>query len=96
MTREILELTASPGLTISLSAKGSSDPDGDSLVYKWSFYKEPSSCEESVVIQNESSQSASLVVPRGASGTTIHIILELHDTGSPNLYAYRRVIINVN
>jgi hypothetical protein len=23
------------------------------------------------------------------------VILELHDNGSPNLYAYRRVIINV-
>lgn len=95
-SRQILQVSASAGSTIALSAAGSSDPDGDSLVYSWSFYKEPGSYEGSVSIQNESSQSTSLAIPSDASGKTIHIILELHDNGSPNLYAYRRVIINVS
>ena len=30
-----------------------------------------------------------------APGETLHLILELHDTGFPNPYADRRVIINV-
>ena len=94
-TRQVLEISASPGSTVALSAHGSSDPDDDSLVYAWSFYKDPSSCKVSVSIENESSQSASVVVPSDAGGKTIHIILELHDNGSPNLYAYRRVIIDV-
>ncbi len=34
-------------------------------------------------------------IPSNASGKNIHMILEIHDNGSPNLYAYRRVIINV-
>ena len=94
-TRQVLQVAASAGSTVSLSAAGSSDPDGDLLNYAWSFYKEPGSYEGDVSIQNESAQSASVTVPSDASGTTIHIILELYDSGSPNLYAYRRVIINV-
>jgi len=94
-TKQVLEVSASAGSSRTLSAKGSSDPDDDSLVYSWSFYKEPSSYKGSVSIQNQSSQSASMTIPVNARGKTIHIILELHDNGTPNLYAYRRVIINV-
>lgn len=46
-------------------------------------------------IQNKSSKSTSVTIPSNAGGKNIHIILELYDNGSPNLYAYRRVIINV-
>ena len=94
-TRQVLQVSASAGSTVALSATGSSDPDGDSLVYSWSFYKEPSSYSGSVSIQNKSSKSASVTIPSNARGKTMHIILELHDNGSPNLYTYRRVIINV-
>ncbi|MBN2437251.1 MAG: DUF1593 domain-containing protein [Deltaproteobacteria bacterium] len=94
-TRQVLEVSASAGSTVALSAAGSSDPDGDSLVYAWSFYQEPSSYDGAVSIENSSSASATVTIPSNAGGKNIHIILELHDDGSPNLYAYRRVIINV-
>ena len=94
-TRQVLEVSAAPGSTVVLSADGSSDPDGDSLVYLWSFYQEPSSYSGAVSIKNSSSVSAAMTIPSNAGGKNIHIILELHDNGSPNLYAYRRVIINV-
>ena len=71
------------------------DPDGDSLIYSWSFYKEPSSYSGSVSIKNSSSASSTVAIQSNASGKNIHMILEIHDNGSPNLYAYRRVIINV-
>jgi hypothetical protein len=48
-----------------------------------------------VNIQGDSSESATVAIPSDARGKTMHLILELHDTGSPGLYAYRRVIINV-
>ncbi len=94
-TRQILEVSASPGSSIALSAAGSSDPDNNSLTYKWSYYNEPCSYSGSVNIQNSTSASATVAIPSNAGGKTIHIILELHDNGSPNLYAYRRVIISV-
>jgi hypothetical protein len=94
-SRRVLEVTASVGSSVTLDARGSSDPDDDSLVYSWSFYKEPSSYDESVTIESREDASATVSVPPNASGKDIHIILEVHDDGSPNLYAYRRVIIDV-
>lgn len=94
-SRQVLEISASPGSSVSLNTDGSSDPDGDSLNYSWSFYKEPSSYDGEVKIQNNSSSSATVEIPSDAAGKNIHIILELHDSGSPSLYAYRRVIFNV-
>ena len=94
-SRRVLEVSASPGSSVTLSADDSSDPDNDSLTYSWSFYKEPSSYKESVTIEDPSSPAVRVSVPSNASGKRIHIILEVHDDGAPNLYAYRRVILNV-
>jgi hypothetical protein len=65
------------------------------MTYSWFFYQEPSSYHESVEIEDPSSTTAMVTFPSNASGKTIHIILEIHDDGAPHLYAYRRVIINV-
>ena len=48
-----------------------------------------------MTIENGASASATVSVPSNASGKRIHIVLEVLDDGAPNLYAYRRVIINV-
>jgi hypothetical protein len=94
-TRKVLEVAAASGSTVKLDANGSSDPDKKALNYAWSFYKEPSSYDGDVKIQNASSPAATVSIPSNAGGRSIHVILELHDNGSPNLYAYRRVIIHV-
>lgn len=95
-TRQVLKTTASAGSSLELSAAGSTDPDGNTLTYSWTFYKEPSSYDGTVTIQNSSSSSTNVEIPKEARGKTIHVILEIHDNGTPNLYAYRRMIINVN
>jgi len=94
-SKKVLQVSASPRSTVDLNADGSSDPDGDSLSYVWAVYTEPSSYEGSVSIQGSTSSTATVSVPSDAGGKTIHVILTLRDDGSPNLYAYRRVIINV-
>lgn len=94
-SRQVLYVSAVPGSNVTLDAAGSSDPDSDSLIYNWSFYDEPSSYDGSVAIDNSSSPTAKLVIPEDAAGMNLHIILEIHDSGTPNLHAYRRVIINV-
>ncbi len=91
----VMYLNASSGSSVSLNANGSSDPDGDNLSYAWSYYSEPSSYGGSVTINNSSSSNATVQVPSNASGRSIHVILTLRDNGSPNLYEYRRVVINV-
>jgi hypothetical protein len=94
-SRRVLEITASAGEEIKLNAANSSDPDGHTLNYSWLFYKEPGSYKGSVEIPNATGQQAKLVIPEDARGKSIHIILEIHDNGTPNLYAYRRLIIYV-
>ena len=94
-SRKVLEISVASGATVDLSTKGSSDPDGDQLNRIWSFYREPSSFKGEVVVQNANTLSASVVVPDGAGGKNIHLVLELFDDGSPSLVAYRRVILNV-
>jgi hypothetical protein len=93
--RSVLALPASAGSQLVLDAAGSSDPDADGLSYSWLFYAEASSYAGAVTIENATNASATLSVPKDAAGKTIHIVLELHDDGAPNLYAYRRLIVSV-
>ena len=94
-TKNVLAISASAGSSVPLSAAGFSDPDKNALAYKCSYYKEPSSYNGTVTVKNSASASATVAVPSNATGKMLHIILELRDNGSPNLYAYRRVIITV-
>jgi hypothetical protein len=94
-TKAVLQISATAGSNIVLSAAGSSDPDGNTLAYSWMYYNEPSSYRGTVNIQNSSFATATVAIPPDTGGKTIHVILQLYDSGSPSLYAYRRVIINV-
>ncbi len=94
-SRKVLELSAAPGSQVKLDAAGSSDPDQNSLIFNWSFYQEPSSYTGEVKLEKATSSATTVAIPADASGKRLHVILELHDHGLPNLYAYRRVIINV-
>ncbi|MCA9127242.1 MAG: DUF1593 domain-containing protein [Planctomycetales bacterium] len=94
-SRKVLEVSAEPDSEVTLSALGSSDPDGNTLSYSWSFYKEASSYQGDLKPKNPTDAVATVTIPKNASGKTVHIILEIHDDGKPSLYAYRRVIINV-
>ena len=92
-SRRVLEIVANAGSTVKLTAAGSSDPDRNPLTYVWSVYEEPGTYKNPVSINDRSSSAATVGIPADAGGKNIHVILELRDNGSPNLYAYRRVII---
>lgn len=94
-SRSVLLVSASAGADLTLDAAGSSDPDSDELTYAWSFYAEPSSYAGQVTLQNATSAAVTLRVPADAAGKTLDVVLQLHDDGTPNLYAYRRVIVSV-
>ena len=81
---------------MNLSAKGTSDPDGDSLTYRWWQYKEAGTFEGTVEIQNAENQDASFIIPDNAvKEKTIHIICEVKDNGNPQLTRYQRVIVEI-
>ncbi len=94
-TKQVLEMSAISGATLILNAGGSFDPDGNSLAYKWFYYSEPGTYPGTVNIQNSTTATPTLTIPANANGKELHIILELNDSGTPALYSYRRVVINV-
>ncbi len=95
-TTKILNIDVNPGQDVTLNAAGSSDPDNDNLSYKWWAYREAGSYWGNAPIRSENSARAVVKVPKNASGRTIHVILEVVDSGDPPLTAYRRVFLNVS
>ena len=92
----VLDLKVKPGDMVSLSAKGTTDPDGDELTYRWWQYKEADTYDGTVDIEDTGKQDASFEVPGDVSeGKTIHIICEVTDTGTPQLTRYQRVVVTV-
>ena len=95
-TRRVLKIDVDPRAKVDLSAAGSSDPDKDALTYRWWVYREAGGYWADAQIQGADNADAVLTVPANASGRTIHVILEVTDTGKPPLTAYRRVILKVS
>ena len=88
-----LDLSVRPGQEVKLDARGTSDPDGDSLRYRWWHYREAGSYNGSIHIQKAGEQQASFTVPTDAgAGDSIHVIVEVTDDGTPPLTRYRRVV----
>ncbi len=87
--------TVTPGERVTLSAAGSSDPDGDKLYYKWWQYGDADTAEANVKIDDPTSQSGASFVAPNEPGRTVHIILEVTDDGSPPLTRYQRVICTI-
>ncbi|HUU17192.1 MAG TPA: nucleoside hydrolase-like domain-containing protein [Sedimentisphaerales bacterium] len=91
-----LDLKVRPGDRVSLSAKGTTDPDGDKLAFLWWQYKEADTYDGAIQIKDAGKQDASFKVPGNAGeGETIHVICEVTDAGTPPLTRYQRVIVSV-
>jgi hypothetical protein len=100
------KLTARSGERVSLSAEGTTDPDGDDVTYEWFHYGEAGTFTVSsartgqpLQIEDFDQPQASFTVPTRRvmpPGTgTIHIILAVTDHGTPRLTRYQRVIVTV-
>lgn len=91
----ILTSDVHPGERVSLSAVGSSDPDGNALSYEWIPYPEAGGYPGEFFLQDPAAERTSLVVPEDAAGHDLHVILAVRDNGTPPLAAYRRIILRV-
>lgn len=81
------------GEKVQLSAEGSTDPDGDQLNYNWFVYREAGGYDGTLKLTNNISEKIEFLMPELKPGQTIHIILEVKDSGKPKLFSYRRIIL---
>ena len=96
-------LNVKPGERVNLSARGSTDPDGNTLSYHWSYYPEAGTLLVAtgrsgapVDIDHADESDASFIAPKHFfRAGTMHLILAVTDNGTPALTRYRRVIVNV-
>jgi hypothetical protein len=89
-TGKALTIEAKAGQRVQLSAEGSSDPDENELAYRWWVYREAGTYPGDATVAD-----GTLAVPADAAGTTIHVVLEVADRGTPPLTRYRRAVVRV-
>lgn len=89
-----LDVFAGVGEVIEWDASSSTEPDGDTLSFRWWHYAEAGSYAGHV--EGVSTPKFSFRVPEDARvGDTIHLICEVRDSGTPALTRYCRVIVTV-
>lgn len=94
-TKQVLQLTARAGETVTLSAEGTTDPDGDEIAIRWFTYPEAGTYRGPVKLSRDNGETTSFVAPTVEEPQTIHVLMEVADRGTPPLFAYRRAVVTV-
>jgi len=81
--------------TFWLSARCSTDPDGDSLSFFWFQYPEAGTCKAPFRFSAENTIGVAVTAPRVEQPENGHIILRVTDKGNPPLSRYKRVIVTI-
>ncbi|KOS08330.1 hypothetical protein AM493_11965 [Flavobacterium akiainvivens] len=85
------KITVTSGEMFTLSAAGSTDPDGDSLSYLWLQYNEIGTSPAIPFLTAENLYRVVLKAPEIKKAVTAHFVLKVTDKGTPALTKYKRV-----
>jgi len=89
-------LTVHSDEVFTLSAEGTTDPDGDSLSYLWFNYTEAGTLKAAIpTIGAENIFHMSFKAPAVSKPETAHFILRVTDKGAPPLTRYKRVVVTI-
>lgn len=90
-------LTVKSGEAFLLRAADSTDPDGDSMSFRWMQYPEVGTYPGVINYSNFVSNiyEARPIAPTVTTPQTIHFILKVTDKGTPALTRYKRVVVTV-
>jgi hypothetical protein len=91
--KDVVAIKSTPGTKLTLSAKGSSDPDRHKLAYRWFLYREAGNYKGSLALPDAGKEEISFSVPALKTDESLHLICEVKDNGTPALFSYRRIII---
>jgi hypothetical protein len=89
------QVNVRPREKVTLELKKISDPDGDALRYRWFFYPEEGTYKGSFPEINSNTKRLSFTAPEISQSETMHVILEVSDTGKPSLVRYKRFIVGL-
>jgi hypothetical protein len=91
---QVIETTE--GEKVLLQAEGCTDPDGNTLSYRWIYYREAGNSVYWLNVENAYSPEAHFTAPSMGFPQEMHFILAVTDDGKPALTRYKRVIVKVN
>ncbi|WP_157471685.1 DUF1593 domain-containing protein [Gilvimarinus agarilyticus] len=90
------QMSIKSGSYFHLDARGTHDPDGDSLTYWWFNYPEVGSMKDAVAINSaENMVRVHVRAPEVQQPQQLHFIVKVTDRGLPPLTRYKRVIVTV-
>jgi hypothetical protein len=91
------QMAVRSGQLFTLSALGTTDPDGDSLSYLWFHYPEAGTWHELISpLQSPNIYFVNYRAPVVSEARSAHFILKVSDKGSPPLTRYQRVIVTIS
>ena len=88
------DLTRLAGTTITLTAEVS-DPDGDEVTVRWWQYREAGTSPLAVEVRAAGPRCEVELPAEAEPGTTVHLIVEATDSGTPALTSYQRVVVEI-
>jgi len=92
---DVVMISAKAGATVKLSAQGTDAGDeGQTVKVNWWVYREAGTLAGATLAQTNGFNTE-VVLPAARRAGSVHVLLQAEDDGTPRLFFYRRVIIQV-